>query len=141
LLCPLPKRNLSLCRLPYLLGIAEGVDGVIKLSEGLLSRRIDFGALSIGEVFAILVRSNRRTIRSRILLSAWWMGSRQIALSYRPQVIVKLRDMCSLVKSVTIALEHVVRNVAYNAVCLLQKLVQVLHTKNIRLDWLCIMPH
>lgn len=54
---------------------------------------------------------------------------------------MKLSNMVSLSLSVVRILKLVLRNVAYNAVCLFEKLVQVLDAKDKGLDRLCIVLH
>lgn len=66
------------------------------------------------------------------------MRSGEIALPYRLQVIVELRNMRSLLQ-LAVNAQSFWRNVSYNAVRLLQELVQILDLKHIGLDWLRIV--
>jgi hypothetical protein len=110
---------------------------MIQLSQRLLRGRINLRALGISEVFAVFV-CRGGTVRSRILLAPWRICRREITLPYRFQVIVKLCDVCSLFQSVMVD-PQLARNVAYNAICLLHKLVQGLHAEDIRLHRLCVV--
>jgi hypothetical protein len=52
---------------------------------------------------------------------------------------VELCDVTSLLPLVVVVCSLAGRNVAYNAVCLLQKLVQIIETEGVGLDWVRIV--
>jgi hypothetical protein len=113
---------------------------MVQFSQRLLCRCVNFCALGVGEVFAVFVGRGGGAVRSRVLLSPWWIRSREIALPYRFQVIVKLRDVRSLFQSIS-EVSKLARNVAYNAICLLHELVQGLYAKDVGLYRLCIVAY
>lgn len=112
---------------------------MVQLSQRLLCLGIDLIALRIGQVLRVFVCGRGGIVDARKLLPSRRGRSGEIALSYGLQVCVKLCYVCSLVVWSASPLKLQMSNVAYNAVCLLQKLVQILHAEDIRLDRLRIV--
>ena len=91
LLCPLPHRQLRYCALPHPLRLAEDVDRISQLSQRLFRLGVNLVTLRIVEVLRVFVRS-------RNLLSPWRWYNRKVALPYRLEIRVKLRDVCALLQ-------------------------------------------
>jgi hypothetical protein len=105
---------------------------VVELPQRLFRLRIDFRPLRVAEVLGVLV--GRPCACARRVLAPGRLRSRQVALSYRLEVRVKLRYVCPLRQSAAMARMLLTSNVSYNAVRLFEKLVQVLCTKHVGLD-------
>lgn len=123
LLCAFPQCKLCLRILTYLLGVAEIVDCIVQFAQRLLCGSINFSALGVSQVSGVFLCRIRGAARSRKLLPSRGVRSREVALPYRFEVIVEFGDVRALLLSAMSVGALKMRNVAYNAVCLLQELV------------------